>query len=375
MRVLQKSYRGGPKLQQKSLRRWWAAGIAALFLISNAAAQNSHTSSQSLVAALSSLPEADALIYISPQRILNEAAPKVMPATEISKMRAAFFDLKRSVGVDPSTIDYLVIAVRFHKPGGDFNFVMPDVMAVVGGDFSSDSLLTLGQLYLQDKVRTEKYGSKTIALMKVDQIAAEAEKNPMLKSFVEIGVVPLSANSLAFGNLRYLKSAVDAADGNGRISAGAVGSLLRDPNALVAASGSPLAAFAKGFGLLGTETTPRDWRCDTRFGDFYMAITMDGSNFSLRGAMNADNPDTARMISGLLSGFMQQGISSIPDVNTQTALKTIKMSPKENEVVWEADIPETLVTKFIREQTKPKPEATPEKTTRRPMKKRRASRK
>jgi hypothetical protein len=37
--------------------------------------------------------------------------------------------------------------------------------------------------------------------------------------FVEIGAVPLSANSLAIGNLRYLKSAIDAAEGNGsRIS-------------------------------------------------------------------------------------------------------------------------------------------------------------
>ena len=89
--------------------------------------------------------------------------------------------MKKVAGVDPSTIEYLVIAVRFHKPASDLSFVAPDVMAVVGGDFSSDSLMTLGQLYLQDKVRVEKHGSKSITLMKIDPIAAQAEKNPILK--------------------------------------------------------------------------------------------------------------------------------------------------------------------------------------------------
>src|SRR6185312_15943140 len=114
---------------------------------------------------LTSLPEADALIYVSPQRILNDAAPRVMPPAEITKMRASFADLKKSAGVDPATIEYLVIAIRFHKPASDLSFNAPDVMAVVGGDFSSDSLLTLGQLALQDKVRVEKYGSKSISIM------------------------------------------------------------------------------------------------------------------------------------------------------------------------------------------------------------------
>ena len=146
-----------------------------------------------------------------------------MDPAELAKARAAFADMKKGVGIDPSSVEYLVIAVRFHKPAADLSFVAPDVMAVIGGDFSSDSLMTLAQLYLQDKVRVEKYGSKSIALMKIDPIAAQAEKHPILKPLVEIGAVPLSANSLAIGNLRYLQSAIDAAEqGNGRISPAAL---------------------------------------------------------------------------------------------------------------------------------------------------------
>jgi hypothetical protein len=341
--------------------------LAALAFLSLAPA----AVAQSLPASLAALPEADALIYVSPQRILNEAAPRVMQPADVTKMRALFADLKKSVGVDPSTVEYLVIAVRFHKPANDLSFVAPDVMAVVGGDFSADSLLTLGQLSLQDKIRVEKHGSKSISLMKIDPIAAEAEKNSIFKPYVEIGAVPLTANSLAIGNLRYLKAAIDAADGNGRINAATLQSLLRDPNALIAASGSPLTSFAKSFGLLGLETTSRESRCDSQFGNFYAAVTMTGTSFSLRGAMNADNPDTAKIINGLLSALMQQGINAVPDRNAKTILQTLKMAARESEIIIEADIPDKVVADFLKPAPKTKEEPATKSAPRRPVRKKR----
>ena len=331
---------------------------------------------QSAAASLASLPDADVLIYVSPQRILNEGAPKFMPAAELAKMRAQFADMKKGVGVDPSAVEYLVIAVRFHKPGGDLSFSAPDIMAVAGGDFSADSLFTMAQLYLQDKGRMEKHGSKTIAVMKVDPIAAQAEKTPMLKSLVEMGLVPLSANSIAVGNLAYLQSAVDASEGTGRINPATLQSLLRDPNVLMAATGAPLTSLAKAFGLYGTETTPRASRCETTLGNFYSAVTINGDNISLRGAMDADNPDTAKIISSLLAGLMQQAINSVPDKQAQTILQTIKMTPQENEIVWQADVPDKVIADmFAPKQAAPestvKP-ATVKTTPRRPIRKKRS---
>ena len=338
--------------------------ILSLLFIPTAKAQNAHFKSvppQSVVNALSTLPEADVLIYASPQKILNEAAPKVVDPTEIAKMRATFDDLKKSVGIDPSAIDYLVIAVRFHKPAADLSFAAPDVLTVFGGDFSSESLMETGKLYLQDKVRDEAYGSKTILVMPIDSIAEAAVKNPLLKSFVEVGAVALNANSIAVGNVRYLKAAIDALDGKGtRLQSAALDSLLRDQNALISAAGSPLTSFMKSFGMLGTETTPREPRCDTRFGDFYAAVTSNGTNFSVRGAMNTDNPDTAKIINNLISGVWQQAIDSVSDKNAQSILKTIRVTPKESEIVWEADIANQTVANFIKEQSKPKEAAKPE---------------
>ena len=323
------------------MKLWLAAAILFPLLATTAVAQSAPT-------ALASLPDADVLIYVSPQKILNEAAPKVMPAKDLTEMRSAFADMKKGAGIDPSTVEYLVIAVRVHKPAADLSFVAPDILAVASGDFSADSLFSLAQLSLQEKLRIEKHGSKTIALMKIDPIVAQAEKNPMLKSLTEIGIVTLSGNSIAIGNLPYLKSAVDAAEGTGRINPATLESLMRDPNVLMAATGAPIASIARAFGLFGTQTTPREGRCDTPFGNFYTAITMSGSNFSLRGAMNADNPDTAKIISGLLSGLMKEGLSAIPDKDVQAVMQNIKMTPKDNEIVWEADVPQTVVAEIFK---------------------------
>ena len=346
------------------LKSVFLTAFTVLLLAPAAFAQNPH-------AALASLPEADALIYVNPQKILNEAAPRVSTPDEMTKMRATFADLKKAIGVDPSTVEYVVIAVRFNKPSSDLSFVAPDVMAVVGGDFSSESLMGLGQLYLQDNVRAEKYGSKSIMVMKIDPIAAEAEKTPLLKSYVEMGAVPLSGNSLAIGNLRYLKAAIDAADGTGRINPAALESLLRDPNVLLAASGAPIASLAKSFGLMGLENTTRDSRCDTRFGNFYAAITMTETNYTFRGAMNADNPDTAKIINNLLSGLMKQGISAIPDKDAQMMLDSLRMNARENEVVWEADVPVKVIADYLRKSEAKAATPTSKPATRRPVRKKR----
>jgi hypothetical protein len=170
--------------------------VAVLLLATVAQAQttqSSHASpSQSIVTSLASLPEADTILFSSPQRILNQAAPKVMTAADVAKMHSDFADMKKAVGIDPASIEYVAIAVRFHKPSADLSFVPPDLLVVVGGDFSADSLLATAGVYLQDHSRTETYGSKTLTIMTIDPIAEAAKKNPLLKSFVEIGAVALN---------------------------------------------------------------------------------------------------------------------------------------------------------------------------------------
>ncbi len=312
---------------------------------------------QTLPAALTALPEADTLIFINSRRILNEAAPRLMPEKDLANMRKTFAEMKQFAGVDPSNVDYIVVAVRFRKPTAELTFMPPEFMAVASGDFSADSLIALARMASEGKLRDEKYGAKTLGLMTIDPIAKEAEKNPILKSFSEVAIVPINANTIAVGSTAYLKAAIDAEEGNKRISSESLNSLLRDPSALISIAGSPLTSFGKTFGLLGTEANARAPRCDSKFGDFYAALTMDASNFMVRGALNADNPDTAKIINSLINGLLRQAASSVPDPAAQSLFKALSITPQENEVVLRADVPQQMVLDIIKEQMKPKKKA------------------
>jgi hypothetical protein len=311
---------------------------------------------QAVLGSLSSLPEADMLIYINPQRIINEVVPKVLPAKDVEEMRKAFDDVKKNVGINPQNVEYIVLAVRFKKPTDDLNFQPPEFMVVASGDFSAESLIVLARMATDGKLRDEKYGTRTMGLMTIDPIVKEAEKNPFLKSLTEMGIITLNANTIAAGTPSYLRAAADASDGKERISAATLNSLVRDANALVSISGTPWRSFAKSFGILGTASNARAARCESNIGDLYAAITMDATNFMVRGAMNADNPDTAKIFSNLYSGLLRYATSSIPDPAAQTMLKGLAITAEGNEVMLRADFPQQMVLDLIHKQMSPKKE-------------------
>ena len=309
---------------------------------------------QGVINSLSQLPEADAMMYVNPQRIINEVLPKFLTAKDLEEMHKGFEAAKTQAGIDPAKVEYLVIAIRFKKPTADLNFQAPEFMVVSSGDFSAEALLGLARMASQGKLRDEKYGNKTIGLMTIEPIAKESEKNPMLKSFTELGVVALNANTIAAGSPGYLRAAIDAGEGKARISSAAINWLVRDPNAILSFAGSPWGSFAKSFGMLGTEATPRAPRCESKIGDFYAALTMDATNFMIRGVSNADNPDTAKILANLYTGLLQFATSSIKDPIAQSVLKGLSITAEGDEVLTRADFSQQMVIEMIQQQMKPK---------------------
>lgn len=310
--------------------------------------------SQTIVSSLSSLPDAETLIYINPRRILKEIVPRLMPAKDVEDMQKSFEDIKKNAGVDPNNVEYIVLAIRNRKPTADLNFQPPEFLVVASGDFSAESILTLARMASQGKLRDEKYGSKTLGLMTIDPIVKEAEKNPFLKSYTEVGIVTLNANTIAAGSPAYLRAAVDAGDGKERISTETLNSLVRDTNALVSIAGMPWNSFARSFGMLGTEANARAARCESKIGNFYGALTMDATNFMVRGAMNADNPDTAKIISNLFSGLLHHATSAIKEPSAQSTLKSIAINAEGDEVLLSAEIPQQVVIDLMKKQMEPK---------------------
>ena len=358
--------------RQNSKRAWslFLALFIVLFALTVAQAQESQllatnarpspppTTLQDVTAAISNLPEADTLTYINPRRIITEAAPRVLPEKDLEGMRQGLSELKKSVGIDPATIDYVVLAVRFKKPTADLSFSLPEYMLVASGDFDGAALMELARQAAKGKLRDESYGSKTLGLLTIDDLAKEAQKTPILKSLSEVAIVLLNGDTIAIGTTGYVKAAIDAAAGKGRISADLVNSALRDPTALISSAGSPITAFAKTFALLGTENNPRAPKCDMKLGDFYASLTMDATSFKFRGAMNADNPDTAKIIKSLLSMGLQQATSAIKDSQAQSVLSSLVITPTDTEVLIQAEVSQQAVADFIRDQSKPKKQET-----------------
>lgn len=318
----------------------------------------STTIPQSTMTALSNLPEADTLLYINLHRIGTEAAPRVLPAKDLAELHKTLGEIKKDVGVDPTNLDFFVIQVRFRKPDANLNFSLPEFMAVASGDFSAEDLIQRAKEATKGKLRDERYGAKTLWIMTIDEIAKEAAKTPMLGSLSEMGVVALEGNTIAVGTPGYLKAAIDAAGGKDRISPDLLKSVMRDPEALVSIAGSPWTAFAKTFALLGTENNPRAARCDSKLGDFYAAITMDATSIKFRGAMNADNPDTAKIFKSLLSGLLQQATGMTKDKDAQTVLSSLVITPTDTEVLVQAEVSLKTIGDFIRSEGMPKKQET-----------------
>src|SRR2546427_12750338 len=91
--------------------------VAVLALSADVLAQNSlitdAAAHQAIVSSLSNLPDADELIYISPHRVLTEAAARVLPDADLAKLRANLSDGKKQTGIDPANIGFVVFQVRF----------------------------------------------------------------------------------------------------------------------------------------------------------------------------------------------------------------------------------------------------------------------
>lgn len=343
---------------------------------SNAMLSPGSARAQAIVSSLANLPEADMLVYINPQRIVNEVVPKFMPPPDVEKMRTGFEEMNKMAGVHPGKLDYVVIAIRFKKPTADLQFQPPEFMVVSSGDFSADSLIALARSVSSKwKIRDEMYGDKTLGLVTIEPLAIESEKNPFLKSFTEMGIVSLNSNTIATGSPAYLRSAIDAGAGKDRIGPENLNLLVRDPNALISFGGRPWHSFAQSFGMLGTDTTPRTPRCESKLGDMYAALTMDATNFMIRGVSNADNPDTARILANLYSGLLRYAATSIKEPSAQKVLNGLAITAEGDEVLVRADFPQQMVAELIRQQMKPKQkEATKASTPAKPATKRRRPR-
>lgn len=300
---------------------------------------------------LSTLPEFDAVLYLNTSRILNDAIPRLLPEKQLNDLHDGMDQLKTSTTIDLSHVEQVVVVARFNKLSPGVMIPIPDAMIVARGDFDAKFMLGVATLMSDGKLREEKYGAHSLYTFSLSKDAKNA--NPFEAAFSEIAITSLDANSIAVGNTNYIKMALNAADGGMRVKPETLARLVRDPNALMSAAGSPLVAFAKVLGLKILENP--DPNCMTRFGEYYVSLTMTNDAFKINGILNADNPDTAAIVKALLTGLFNEGKSLVGDKSAQSMFDQLKLSVEGDEIIAEASITQDMASKFVRDMLAPKP--------------------
>lgn len=363
---------------------------AALAVLALSAA----ASAQGLVdarAALTGFPESQAVLFVNARRITTEALPRLLPKADYDKLIAQ----SRQVGFDVRDVDYLAAGIRFADPSQPAG--IPEVLLVARGRFSAHALLTLARgLAGTQKVqpREENYSGRTLFIFElpstppaVGEGAGEGgavKFQPML--FKEVAAVAFDDNTLMVGVPAYVRAAVDAAGGQGRLKTTLVDLAARDPQALwslTAELPENLPQYAQKMGLPQNEEVNRvlGWLKQVS-----LSNGMDALNVTLRAAVLTDNPEHA----SALSGLARMGLTALESAaeneiakkrakpaearQAQIALQAIRGFVNETDgstVVLGASMPRAALAEIIQKEFVKKPAGkTGTATRRRPARRR-----
>src|SRR5437868_8381463 len=181
---------------------------------------------------ITNLPESDAVATVNVRRIVNETLPRLLTVEQMSSVQSALAKAKKVAGFDVSNIETAVVGLRLNRSAP---LAMPSMLLVMRGSFNADALVSLLKIGLAGKTHDEKYGAKTLTLLKLNDVMPTGGSAATSRA-VEIAIVALDGGTIAAGVPAYVKAAVDAT-GKNRIKPELVQLVGREPNSLIAIAG------------------------------------------------------------------------------------------------------------------------------------------
>ncbi|HEX8494926.1 MAG TPA: hypothetical protein VF658_18940 [Pyrinomonadaceae bacterium] len=343
--------------------------------------------------ALASLPASDIVITIDTQRLLSETLPVMLadnPAL-LAKVNDKIVRFNQEVGIDLRTFDSLAVGLRFKSPSAD-NF---DAVVIANGHFNSTQVLDAAFAAAKKKnefqKRDEQYEGKTIFVILPQQrkstpyttrkadgsrvavlttspaqtsdedssriVGKEKSTTPRFEAEVntgrnhsEMAVVALDANTLAFGDLKSVRAAIDASLGRERVDDELVQMATQNPSALVGFSGKipPSVTEKMAASNKGVES-----KYIASIRKFYGSFNTTGTDAETFLAVQTEKANEAQDISQalnslkLLSGFsvMQPGRSELKSI--ATLLKDLSITAQGNEVQIRLNIKQKDLAPFV----------------------------
>lgn len=333
--------------------------VAALLSVMSAAVR-----AQDARSTLTNFPESHAVLYINARRLINEAAPAVVPPEALNK---AISEAKQFV--DLNGLDYVVVGARLR---GAVSFTnLPEVLLIVRGNFSADSLLSAARMAGQGMYVQETYGGKTLNVFTLNKPASTdgGEQSSRRFPIDQVAAVALDANTLAIGIPAYLRDAIDTSAGGDkvRLKPELVDLALRDANTLISIVTEVPPAASQHLRALGVPPNAEADRIVDALRQIQLSVNMQPSTFGVQSIMRMENAEAAATLSGLVNmgaNFAKGELAK--EIQKKTGgdredmasllrvFETLTNATRDNEVVLGLTFQQAGLAEVIKRQMMPK---------------------
>lgn len=318
--------------------------------------------------ALTNFPESQAVLYINARRLINEAAPAVVPAEPLNK---ALAEAKQFI--DLNGLEYVIAGARLQ---GDLSAKqLPEFLLIMRGNFSADALLSGARMLAQEMHSQETAGTKTISVFTLNKPApADGSGQQTSKKFPidQIAAVALDSNTIAVGIPAYLRDAIDAGTGGSRprLKPELVDLALRDANTLVSLVSDIPPGISQHIRKLGAPPNAEMERMVDAVRQVQLSVNMQPSVFGVQSIIRMDDAEKASALSGLINmgvGFLKGEIRKDLQKSSNSAkadqaaalgvLETLTNAARGNEVELNLSFQQAGLAEVIKRQFTAKKQA------------------
>jgi hypothetical protein len=349
--------------------------------------------------ALSALPASDIVIMFDTQRLLTEALPTILADNPglLAKINNKIEQFNKETGVDPHTFDSVAVGLRFSPPStNDF-----DAVVIARGHFNSNDVITAGFAAADKKGEMqrseEQYEGKTIFLVNEHhQISARttvvtnsngsastevqsgsnepviiAKVAPPTKVAVEgtvensselaeaksvrypnnrTAIVALDGNTIAIGDLKSVRAAIDASMGREHVDDELVRMATLNSSALIGFSGKIPASVTE---KMAARHGGQEAKYIASIREFYGSFSAVGTDAETFVAVRTENSGQAHDISQALNAMkLLGGIGAGRPGNAEAnavanLLKGLSITSQDNEVQIKLNIKQTDLAPFV----------------------------
>ena len=244
-----------------------------------------------------SLPPSETVALVKVKRLLDEGLPAMLASnpTKLAEVNARIENFKRRTGIDPRAFDELALGLGYeYLPSGAMKVT---TVGLAHGTFSPASLVAAARGAAAGKHREEKYQGKTIHVFTLDE---------QLKIFGvldlkvrELAIAPLNANTIALGDVKRVRSAIDASRGNRRANAELISLASQNANAIVGFGGNVSPQLLSHL-RIGNDAVAKDLASVRQI---YGFVGMTERDVEVLAAARTADPNSARSLGATVEGL------------------------------------------------------------------------